>query len=380
MQHPCHQHQRYTRREFLGVLSAATITAVATGCQSQTQPLPATDAIGAKKKTPAGAASATRPIVAVTTARDYTPATVRKQVRELLDATGGLKGIVSSNSSVAIKVNLTGGVSSPPLPGVSAIESYVTHPEVVRALGEFVLEAGAKKLYIVEAVYEDASWTTWGYDAVAKSLGATLVDLNNTWPYNDFAQVPVGDGAFIYKNFNLNHILQDVDTFMSVPKMKTHNIAGITLSMKNLFGLAPLRFYRQSEQDNYRSGFHGQANETGNRVPHIIVDLNRARPINFALIDGIKSSEGGEGPWINGVAPLQPGLLLAGADPLATDTVGTALMGYDATTPAKKEPFVNGENHFAIATSIGLGTNRLSDIDVVGPAISDVMKKFKSSY
>ena len=369
MQHPCRKQHHYTRREFLGVMSAAAVATVATACQSQLSQSPTTVP-----------APATRPIVAVATAHDYDPVTIRKQVRALLDATGGLKGIVSTNSTVAIKVNLTGGVSNRPLPGVSAIESYVTHPEVVRALGQFVLEAGAKKLYIVESVYEDASWHTWGYDTIAESLGATLVDLNNTWPHNDFAQVPVGNGAFLYKTFNLNHILQEVDTFMSVPKMKTHNVAGITLSMKNLFGIAPLRFYRQSEQDNYRSGFHGPANETGSRVPHIIVDLNRARPINFALIDGIKSSEGGEGPWIKGVAALEPGLLLAGADPLATDTVGTALMGYDATTPAMKEPFVHGENHFAIAASVGLGSNRLADIDVVGPAISDVMRKFKPSY
>lgn len=373
MHHPCQQNHHYTRREFLGVMGAAALATVATACQSQLPQTPAAVANVAKKP-------ATRPVVAIATANNYDPVTVRKQVRALLDATGGLKGIVSTNSSVAIKVNLTGGVSSRPIPGVSAIESYVTHPEVVRALGQFVLEAGAKKLYIVEAVYEDASWSTWGYRTIAESLGATLVDLNNTWPYNDFAQAPVGDGAFLYQNFNLNRVLQEVDVFMSAPKMKAHNVAGITLSMKNLFGLAPLRFYRQSEQDNYRSGFHGPAKETGSRVPHIIVDLNRARPIHYALIDGIKSSEGGEGPWIKGVAPIEPGLLVAGADPLATDTVGTALMGYDATTPALQEPFVHGENHFAIAAGIGLGTNRLADIDVAGPAIADVMKKFKASY
>ena len=251
MQHPCHNRHHYTRREFLGVMGMAAVATVATACQPQLTQSTAPNAAG----------PATRPVVAIASATDYDPVNVRKQVRALLDATGGLKGIVSSGSTVAIKVNLTGGVSTRPIPGVSAIESYVTHPEVVRALGQFVLEAGAKKLYIVEAVYEDASWRTWGYDTIAESLGATLVDLNNIWPYNDFAQAPVGNGAFLYKSFNLNHVLQEVDAFMSVPKMKTHNTAGITLSMKNLFGLAPLRFYRQSEQDNYRSGFHGAANE-----------------------------------------------------------------------------------------------------------------------
>lgn len=373
MSHPCHRHAHtISRREFLGVMGAAAATAVATACQGS---LPAAPAATSAVK-----ASDAKPVVAIAQAASYDPALIRRQVRSLLDATGGLKGIVKPGSKVAIKVNLTGGVGTRPIPGVSAIESYVTHPEVVRALGEFVREAGAKELYIVEAVYENASWTEWGYEDMAKSLGAKLIDLNQALPYTDFAKVPVGNGAFLYQSFNLNHILEEVDTFMSVPKMKTHNTAGITLSMKNLFGLAPLRFYRLKEQDNSRTGFHGAAAEAGTRVPHIIVDMNRARPINFALVDGVKSSEGGEGPWIKSIQAIEPGLLFAGADPLATDTVGTALMGFDAAAPAMTEPFVHGDNHFAIAARIGLGSNRLSDVTVVGPAISDVMKKFKASY
>ncbi|MCL4504829.1 MAG: DUF362 domain-containing protein, partial [Chloroflexi bacterium] len=229
MSHPCHNHRHpISRREFLGVMGAAAVTALATACQGN---LPAAPAATSAVK-----AAGAKPVVAIAQATSYDPATIRKQVRALLDATGGLKGIVSSGGKVAIKVNLTGGVGSRPIPGVSAIESYVTHPEVVRALGEFVREAGAKELYIVESVYENASWTEWGYEDVAKSLGATLIDLNQALPYTDFAKVPVGNGAFLYQNFNLNHILEEVDTFISVPKMKTHNTAGITLSMKNKFG------------------------------------------------------------------------------------------------------------------------------------------------
>ena len=386
--HPCHKHNHHTitRREFLGVMGATAASLIATGCQSAIPGVATAAPAATVANTVATAVTNTaktagaKPLVAIAQATNYDPATVRKQVRSLLDALGGLKGVVHSGDRVAIKTNLTGGVSAQPLPGVSAIESYITHPEVVRALGEAVLEAGAKELYIVEAVYEDASWREWGYTDMAKKLGAKLIDLNNTLPYNDFAQATVGEGAFVYKSFNLNHILQDVDVFMSVPKMKCHNTAGITLSMKNLFGIAPMRFYRLSEQDNYRSAFHGQASESGTRVPHIIVDLNRVRPVNFALIDGIKTTEGGEGPWIRGMAPVDAGVLIAGADPLATDTVATAVMGFDATTPAMKEPFVHGDNHLAIAASIGLGSNKLSDVKTTGPAISDVMHKFKPSY
>ena len=317
--------------------------------------------------------------MAIAQATSYDPAEIRKQVRGLLDALGGLKDVVHSGDRVAIKTNLTGGVGTQPLAGVLAIESYITHPEVVRALGEAVLDAGAKELYIVESVYEDASWTQWGYKDVAKAIGAKLVDLNLTYPYNDYAEVPVGEGSYLYDHFTFNHILADVDVFMSVPKMKCHATAGITLSMKNLIGTVPARFYRSSDRDNTRTAFHGNPTEAPQRIPHIIVDLNRARPINFALIDGIMTTEGGEGPWIQKMRAKTANVLIAGVNPLATDTVGTAVMGFDATASSSQEPFNGADNHFALAAEKGLGTNKLADIKVLGPSVQDVMTKFISS-
>ena len=362
-------------------MGAAAATLAVNACSIASATVDPTAAPGEIKATATPRVAATgKPVVAIAEATSYERAAVRKQVRALLDALGGLKGVVRSGDRVAIKTNLTGGINQRPLSGWSAIESYITHPEVVFALGEAVREAGAKELYIVEAVYEDASWARWGYAEIATALDAQLIDLNNTRPYNDFAKVKVGDGAFIYPEFTFNHILQDVDVFMSVPKMKCHNAAGITLSMKNLVGLVPARFYRLSEQHNHRSAFHGEDSVTGTRLPRVIVDLNRARPIDFALIDGIMTTEGGEGPWIANMAAVQPHVLIAGNDPLATDTVATAAMGYDAAGAAMKEPFVRSDNHFAIAAQMGMGTNKLADITTIGPAIDDIKRTFKPSW
>ncbi len=249
---------------------------------------------------------------------------------------------------------------------------------MVRALAEAVKEAGAREVNIVEAVYEWASYREWGYEDIAEELDLKLIDLNMTAPYKDFARTPVA-GHFIYPDFTFNHILEEADVFMSVPKMKCHYSAGITLSMKNLVGLVPARFYTARPQDNYRSGFHGSDSEVGTRLPRVILDLNRARPIHFALIDGILSADGGEGPWVSTMAANAPHLLVAGINPLATDAVATALMGFDATSPAMQGPFVRSDNHFALAAELGLGTNKLAEIDVAGPPISDVKVKFKTA-
>ncbi|HEY3342111.1 MAG TPA: DUF362 domain-containing protein [Anaerolineae bacterium] len=375
---PDHNHTipALSRREFLGLMGMTAASLVAAGCQATPD---SNVSVPATSSTPIAqpVVSAT-PSVAIVQATSYDSAHIQQQVRSLLDALGGLKGVVHTGDRVAIKTNLTGGIGTQPLPGVSAIESYITHPEVVRALGAAVLDAGAKELYIVESVYEDASWTQWGYQDVAKAIGAKLVDLNSTSPYNEYAQVPVGDGSFLYDHFTLNRILQDVDVFMSVPKMKCHATAGITLSMKNLIGLVPARFYRTSDRDNTRTAFHG-GDAAPQRIPHIIVDLNRARPINFALIDGVMTAEGGEGPWIGKMQAKTVNVLIGGVNPLATDTVGAAVMGFDASAPSTQEPFNGADNHFALAASKGLGTNKLADIKVLGLAVKDVMTKIESS-
>lgn len=316
--------------------------------------------------------------VAIAQVESYDRSLVRRQVQALLDGLGGLDDLISSGDRVAIKVNLVGGSYFKPWPGVSAIESYVTHPEVVRALGELLRDAGAGELFIVEAVYDDASYSRWGYEEVAQTMGATLLDLNNPYPYKDFASTPVGENCFIYEDFVFNHILEEVDVFVSTGKMKCHFNCGVTNSMKNLIGLLPASHYRLSEDHWWRSALHGTGNETKARLPRVILDLNRARPIHLALIDGIRTAEGGEVPR-GSFNPVAPGMLIAGKNPVATDAVATAAMGFDPTINPPAAPFLRGDNYLNLACELGLGTNRLEEIEVVGTAIDDVRYQFEPS-
>lgn len=402
----CSRHRMLTRRDFLQIASVAAASVLLGGCGATVQPgatttlapkpsatmtpvpKPSATAVPQPSATtaPATAVSTassgvTKAQVAIAQAKSYDPDTLYARVRDMLDGLGGLSDIVRPGDHVAIKTNLTGGTTwEGKTWGLPAVETFVTHPEVVRALGKLVLDAGAGKLYIVEAVYQWESYTLWGYEDVAKALGATLIDLNATDPYPDFAATPVPGGGKLYNEFTFNHILEEIDTFMSVSKMKCHWVAGVTHTMKNLFGLVPYRFYELKADDGYRSGFHGPTDQTaGQRVPTIITELNRARPLHFGLVDGIKTTQGGEGPWIKGITTLSPGVLIAGKDVVATDAVATAAMGFDPTAPAMTEPFIRGENHLNIAHDVGLGTNRLDEIEVVGPAIDDVKIKFRAS-
>jgi uncharacterized protein (DUF362 family) len=367
-----------SRRGFLKLLSAAGAGLVVGGCRTavatEAPPLVAPTTASPPPPTPIPLAQ-----VAIGRAATYQPNLVHEQVRSMLDDLGGLGDVVRPGDRVALKVNLTSGMHFSPPAGLSATESYVTHPEIVRALGEAMLDAGAGELFIVEAVYDAESCPTWGYEALARDLGATLVDLNTPAPYPDFASATVGEGWLQYESFVFNRILQEVDTFVSVAKMKCHWNAGITLSMKNLIGLVPVSEYRLDEGDWWRSALHGVGQESQWRLPRVILDLNRARPIHLAFIDGIKTSEGGEVPR-GTFAPVAPGVLVAGKNALATDAVATAIMGFDPTTDPPNVPFMRSDNYLNMADELGLGTNRLEEIGVLGVSIDEVGYPFEPSW
>jgi uncharacterized protein (DUF362 family) len=110
------------------------------------------------------------------------------------------------------------------------------------------------------------------------------------------------------------------------------------------------------------------------RVPRIVVDICAVRPIHLAIIDGITSMSGGEGPWCKDAAELkftQPGVLIAGLNPVSTDAVATAVMGYDNPRAVRgTKPFGFCDNHLLLAEQAGLGSADLAQIDVRGSPIA----------
>ncbi|MBN1963851.1 MAG: DUF362 domain-containing protein [Anaerolineae bacterium] len=318
--------------------------------------------------------------VVLAQATTYDRTVIHNTVFAMLDQLGGLGDVVRPGDRVAIKINLTGGTGSMQNLPTPATSYYLTHPEVVRALCEAVRDAGARELYLVEGAWDSRSWENTGYNDVARDCGAAIINLNEARPYDSFVEVPVGDGGLIYDSFQLNGILTDIDVFMSVAKMKCHSGCGVTLSMKNLIGIVPISRYMNRPQDGRRSALHGEGSEYRTRLPRVVVDLNRARPIDFALIDGIRTSQAGEGPWVPGFGPITANVLVAGKNPVAADAVATAVMGFHPEAESlADEPFTYCENHLQLAADAGLGSNRLQEIEILGAALDDVRVSFQPS-
>jgi uncharacterized protein (DUF362 family) len=368
-----------SRRDFLKIAGVAAAGTILSACSPKATPWPE---ISPVPPTPTRAPTFT-PIstfnarVAIGRAASYDRTLIRSQVEAMFDNLGGIGDIVHSGSKVVIKTNLTGGNNFQAPDGLTPTESYATHPEVVRAVGELARDAGAGELYIVEAVYDEQSYPGWGYTDIAGDLNATLIDLNKPDPYNEFASASVGAGHYFIENFTCHRILTEADVFISVAKMKCHYNAGITLSMKNLVGMVPYTYYRENTSDWWRSALH--TGDTKSRLPRIILDLNRARPIHLAVIDGVMTAEGGEAPR-GSFKAVQPGVLVAGKNPVATDAVSAAVMSFDPTVEPPAAPFLRGDNYLNLASGLGLGTNKLDEIEVVGAKIEAVKYPFEPAW
>ena len=118
--------------------------------------------------------------------------------------------------------------------------------------------------------------------------------------------------------------------------------------------------------------------EGGYRVPHIVADLVAARPIHLAIVDGVESIAGGEGPWIRGVRIVKPGVLIAGLNPVCTDAVGAAVMGYNPRAARGAKPFQRCDNLLLLAEQHGVGTTDLKRIDVRGVGIAEALFSYDS--
>ena len=58
-----------------------------------------------------------------------------------------------------------------------------------------------------------------------------------------YSHLPVPGGGLMFSSFDFNHSYEETDVLVSLAKLKNHLTAGVTLSMKNLFGLPPNTLY-----------------------------------------------------------------------------------------------------------------------------------------
>ena len=354
------------------------------------------------------AVSAPTAPVAVAKCATYGPE-VRTTLATMFDQLGGLVRLVKGKT-VAIKLNLTGSPAEP-LKGMPMGMTSWVHPDVVGATVSLLGKAGARRIRLVESTAHptksfeefivDAQWNPRDFSSAAS--GVEFENTNYPGSSGKYARLMVPGGGLLFKAYDVNKSYEDCDVYVSLAKLKEHSTAGVTLSMKNSFGLPPLTIYgdgagieepakvtkgprlmlhygsRQPSKTALAENDTKSPRDPAYRVPRVTVDLAAARPIHLAIIDGISTVAGGEGPWMKTCRPVHAGLLAAGTNCVTTDAVGTALMGFDPMAERGAAPFEKSDNTLRLAEQLGLGTRDLKRIEVLGVPIAQARIDFRKA-
>ena len=197
----------------------------------------------------ARAAQAPAAPVAVSRCKTYNPAELVPALQTMFDQLGGLGRLVMGKT-VAIKINLTGAptyrIGYLPLE-----DTHYTNPQVIAAVVHLMGKAGARRIRILESPWSTAdpveeyvmraNWEP--RDILAAARNVEFENTNYLGQAKKYSRLVVPHGGYIYPAFDLNHSYEDCDVFVSLAKMKEHATAGVTLSMKNCFGLTPATIY-----------------------------------------------------------------------------------------------------------------------------------------
>ena len=326
---------------------------------------------------------------------------------KMFDQIGGLDRLVRGKT-VTVKLNLTG---SPALrvEGRPLGLTHYTHPRTAGAMAHLLGRAGARRIRFVESCWAtagpleeyllDSGWNV--RTLVSAASGVEFENTNALGKAKRYARLKVPGGGLIFPAYDVNHSYQDTDVLVSMAKLKNHEICGVTLAMKNMFGITPASIYgddagRDEPNESPGKG-RGEtchlgkrqpaasappeldpdsSRDPGHRMPRITAELNAARPVDIAFIDGIETLAGGEGPWIRNVRPVKPDLLVLGTNAVSTDAVATALMGYHPRAPRGTAPFAHCDNTLLLAEQLGVGSADLNKIEVRGVPLAQALYRF----
>ena len=345
--------------------------------------------------------------VAIARCRTYDPRELLPTMQKMFDQLGGLGGLVAGKT-VAIKINLTGSPTYR-LGHLPLEDTHYTHPHVIAAASHLIAKAGARRIRLLESPWStadpveeyilQANWEP--RDLLSAGANVEFENTNYLGRGQAYSRMNVRFGGYIFPAFDLNHSYADCDVFVSIAKMKEHATAGVTLSMKNCFGITPCTVYGSGagvdEPSLVPKGGRGLVHD-GNRqpsksappekdpstprvdtyrVPRTVVDLNAARPVHLAIVEGIKTMTGGEGPWVNEDSKaVAPGIIVAGLNAVNTDAVSMALMNFDPMADRGTPPFERCDSTLKLAEEAGLGTRDLRSIEIAGPPVAELRFDF----
>jgi uncharacterized protein (DUF362 family) len=227
--------------------------------------------------------------------------------------------------------------------------------KVARAFLRLLRERTDAELYAPDVSF----YTMYNGAAVSETNTFAQVYKDYDVHYIDGTQPPyklvsAPGGGQMFRQYLLPAGAVEVDEFISVAKLKNHAFMGVTLSLKNLFGLTP-----GGPNWRPRTYYHHLV-----RMPYMLADLGRIFDPVLNVIDGLVGQAGRE--WGNGreEGPARiANTLVAGDQTIATDACAAHLMGHDPCADWLTPPFHRERSALVVAAEAGFGTVKLDEID-----------------
>jgi uncharacterized protein (DUF362 family) len=248
-------------------------------------------------------------------------------VHAALKAIGGIERFVKSGNDVIVKPNICVAYHTPEY-------AATTNPEVVAAIVRLCLGAGARRVRVMDAPFGGTGEQAYSKSGIAEAVKAAggQMEVMARMKYQD-AAIPNGRDI---KRWKFYRDALEADVLINVPIAKHHNLARLTLGMKNLMGVI-------EDRERIHSNM-------GQRV----ADLTSLVRPTLTVVDAVRilMNNGPTGGNLNDVKLTNT--IIASHDVVSADAFAATLFG---RKPADI-PYI------AAGAQMGLGTMDLASVKV----------------
>lgn len=261
---------------------------------------------------------------------------IYQSVRESVNLIGGMGRFVKKGMRVLIKPNL--------LSATSSNKMVNTHPTIIKAVVDLVIEHGG-----IPCIGDNP-----GISNLTKVIQKMALNevINPKFFIPDFSQYILTQTPkdYTFEEFRIGREILDADLVINLPKLKTHGYMLLTLGVKNLFGCL---------SKHERIQWHLKAGINRHFFATMLIELYSIIRPGLTIVDGVIGMEG-NGPGSG--TPKNMGLIIAGIDCLAIDTVICHILGIDS----QNLPIIRA------AEGRNIGKSSLSEITIVGEKLNQI--------
>ncbi|MHC4204341.1 MAG: DUF362 domain-containing protein [Planctomycetota bacterium] len=299
--------------------------------------------------------------------------------RDAIDALGGIKTIVNEGETVFIKPNF---VNFPWAQYNNCFrKGECTKPEIIIAVMEECLKAGAKEVIIGEGSHlPKFEWkyaiTLDGSTNLAKEAErlsslyggkVTLACIETDSP--GWVEIPSSTSL---NKIAVSSLAANADKVISIPVAKTHSWAQLTLAAKNFIGITPLSRYAQLIGGTWWN--RGTFDHSSPRsIAHVYLDIVKGIKPDLSIIDFSIGIEG-DGPTTNVGGKtlniknrLGSWAIIASKDIMAADATAARIMNHDT----------NKVRHLVMGSKMGLGRIQEDSIEILGEKLGNLSVTWK---